>query len=804
MLKNYFKIAFRNLIKQKLFSFINIFGLAIGITCSILIILFVNYERSYDQFNKKADRTYRVAVSALIGNTKIDQTYSSAITFQKLLQDFPEIETGVKFLRFNDRTPVYIKNQIFYESKIYAVDSTFFDIFSIPLLYGNPITALIEPNSIVLSKDAALKYFGKTDVIGKVITFNISDERGFVNFKVSGVSQNVPANSHFHYTMLISLTSFPEWTNSQEWTRNNFISYIVLKKGTSKNEFDKKLKDFARKYMGGKKFDDWVAKGNYWKYYLQPITDIHLNSDLNGELEPNGNGTYVNIFSIIGIFILLIACINFMNLSAAKSSLRAKEVGLRKVIGSGKNKLIFQFLFESILLSYLALGIALIMIEVLLPYYRDFINRPLSMNYFGNINAIILLLLFGFFIGIISGSYPAFVLSSFKPITVLKNNALQKSKRFNFRNILVVVQFAISIFLIAGTIVIYSQLQYLQNKNLGFDKEQVLIVKNPDTVKKSIEPFKQALSGYNNIVNVSGSGSLPGTAFSNIGFGAEGIDNSFTLNLCVCDYNFQKVLKLKMVKGRFFSKEFQSDSSAVILNQKAADLLGWDNPIGKKINNFGKNKCVFHVIGVVNNFNYESLHQEIRPMALFYMGGYYKYDENYISIRVKTGNLSETIKFVESKWNEFSQGAPFEYSFLNDDFNSLYNNEMQTEHLFMVFSLLAIFIACLGLLGLASYIAELRTKEIGIRKVLGASVGKIVFSMSKEFVKWVVFANIIAWPAAYYIMNNWLKEFAYRININVWIFVLSGGIALLVALITVGFQAIKAAVANPVESLKYE
>lgn len=804
MLKNYFKIAFRNLIKQKLFSFINIFGLATGITCSILIILFVNYEKSYDQFNEKADRTYRIAVSALIGNTKIDQTYSSAITFKKLLQDFPEIETGVKFLGFDERTPVYINNKIFYESNIYAVDSTFYDVFSVPLLYGNPKTALIEPNSIVLSRSAALKYFGKTDVIGKIITFNISDERGFVDFKVSGVSENMPANSHFHYSMLISLNSFPEMINSQEWTYNNFISYIVLKEGTSKNQFEVKLKDFTRKYMGGKKFDEWVAKGNYWKYYLQPVTDIHLNSDLNGEFEPNGSGTYVNIFSLISIFILLIACINFMNLSTARSSLRAKEVGLRKVVGSGKNRLILQFLFESILLSYLALGIALIMVEILLPYYRNFVNRPVTMSYFGNINIILLLLLFGFLVGVISGSYPAFVLSSFKPITILKNNAIQKSNRFNFRNILVVVQFAISIFLIAGTMVIYRQLQYLQNKNLGFEKEQVVVVKNPDTIKKNIQPFKQALYSYNNIVNVSGSSSLPGTQFSNIGFGAEGVDHAFTLNLCVCDYNFQKTLKLEILKGRFFSKEFPTDSSAIILNQKAVDLLGWSNPIGKKINNWSKNRGNFHVIGVVKNFHYESLHQQIRPMALFYIGGYYKQIESYISIRVKTGDLSKTIKFVESKWNEFTHGAPFEYSFLNDDFNSLYNNEKQTEQLFLIFSFLAIFIACLGLLGLASYLAELRTKEIGIRKVLGASISRIVFSMSREFVKWVVFANIVAWPIAYYFINNWLQSFAYRTNISLWIFVLSGGIALLVALTTVIFQAVKAAIANPVNSLKYE
>ena len=804
MLKNYLKIAFRNLIKQKLFSFINISGLAVGITCSILIILFVNYEKSYDQFNIKADRTYRVAVSALIGNTKINQTYSSAITFQKLLQDFPEIETGVKFIKSNDKMPVYIKNKIFYESNIFAVDSTFYDVFTVPLIYGNSKTALIEPNSVVLSKNIALKYFGKTDVIGKIVTLELEDSRGPVDFKISGVSENMPSNSHFHYSMLISLTSFPELLNNQGWTQNSFISYIVLKKGVSRDQFEAKLKDFTRKYMGGKQFDEWVAKGNYWKYYLQPVTEIHLNSDLNGEFEPNGSSTYVNIFSLISIFILLIACINFMNLSTARSSLRAKEVGLRKVVGSGKYKLMFQFLFESIILSFLALGIALIMVEVLLPYYSNFISRPVSMSYFGNTHAIILLLLFGFLVGIISGSYPAFVLSSFKPITVLKNNAVQKSKHFNFRNILVVVQFAISIFLIGGTIIIYRQIQYLQNKNLGFDKEQVLVIKNPGTIEKNIRTFKQVLHNNNNIVDVSGSGSLPGTPFSNIGFGAEGVDNAFTLNLCVCDYDFQKTLKLEMLKGRFFSKEFPSDSSAVILNQKAAELLGSDDPIGKKINNWSQNKGVFHIIGIVKDFNYESLHKQIRPMALFYIGGYYKQTESYISIRIKTGNLPNTIKFVDIKWNEFSHGAPFEYSFLNDDFNNLYKNEMQTEKLFLVFSLLAIFIACLGLLGLASYIAELRTKEIGIKKVLGASVGRIVFSMSREFVKWVILANMVAWPAAYYFMNNWLHDFAYRINISLWVLVLSGGIALMIALATVSFQAIKAATANPVKSLKYE
>jgi putative ABC transport system permease protein len=803
MLKNYLKIAVRNLIKHKLFSVINISGLAIGITCSILIILFVNYESSYDAYHKKADRTYRLAVSALIGDTKIDQTYSSAITFTKLMEDFPEIETGVKFLKFNDPTPVYIDKKIFYESKIYAVDSVFYDVFTIPFLKGNPKTVLAEPNSIVLSRKSALKYFGTVNVVGKIITIFIDDEIGNVDFKISGVSENIPANSHFHYDMLISLTSFPFLLDSQEWTRNIFISYIVLKKGTSKDNFEEKLKTFTRKYMGGEKYDEWVAKGNYWTFYLQPLTDIHLTSNLNGEFEPNGNSTYVHIFSVISIIILLIACINFMNLSTAKSSLRAKEVGLRKVIGSGKINLIVQFLFESVLLSCLAMVISLVLVEIILPYYRNFINRPITINYFGSVSTVLVFIFGALLVGIISGSYPAFVLSSFQPIAVLKQKLTQKSKRFNFRNLLLTVQFTISVFLIAGTIIVFKQIQFLQNKNLGFEKEQVLVIKNPGTIDKNVKLFKQTLYNYNNIIDVSGSGSLPGTPFINCGFGAEG-NQGFTLNLCLCDYNFLNTLKLEMLKGRFFSDEYSSDSVAVILNEKAVQVLGWENPIGKKINSLGDNGIDFYVIGVVKDFHYESLHQTIRPMALFNIDGYYKYSQSYISARVTTGNLHETINYIKDKWNEFAPGAPFEFSFLNDDYNALYNNEKQTEQLFTIFSLLSIFIAGLGLYGLASFIAEVKTKEIGIKKVLGAKITSIVFSILKEFVKWIVIAIIIACPVVYYFMNEWLSDFAYRIDISWWVFLIAGCTALVIALVTVSYQAIKAAMANPVEALRYE
>lgn len=803
MIRNYIKIAFRNMRRHRMYSTINIAGLAIGIACSILIMLYVNYELSYDSYNKKADRTYRLAVSALVGNTKINQTYSSAITFTKLLQDFPEIETGLKIFTMG-RVPVHIGDRIFYESDGLAVDSTFYDVFSIKLLSGNPRKVLVEPKSVVLAKSTALKYFNSTDVTGRMITLDLPYGMGKETFRISGVSEDMPANSHFHYNYLLSLTSFPELINATGWSQNNFISYVVLKKGTSSSVFDQKLKDFTRKYLGGKKYDDWVAKGNFWIYYLQPLKDIHLTSDLNGEFEPGGNKTSVYIFSVVSIIILLIACINFMNLSTARSSLRAKEVGLRKVVGAGRKKLVTQLLMESVVTSYIALIVALIFVEIILPYYRSLVGIDISFSYFNNPGEIITLLLLGLVVGLVAGFYPAFVLSSFQPVKILKNEAIQKSGKFNFRNVLVIFQFAVSIILIVGTIIIYQQLQYLQNKDLGFDKEQVLVVNNPGSLGDRIKTFKESLKNYNNILDVSGSTSLPGENFSNIGFGAEGIDNNFTLNILSCDYDFASTLKLKMTAGRFFSPEFRSDSAAIIINQAAARLLGWKDPLGRKMNNWGKQRGDFHVIGVVKDYNYESLHQLVRPMALFLNGGYYRSTQKFISIRFKTGEIGKTIKYVNSRWNEFAPGAPFDYSFLDKDYDNLYKNEKQAMTLFTVFSGLAIFIACLGLFGLVAFTTERRAKEIGIRKILGASISGILIMLIKDFTRWVLIANIIAIPAAYYLMNNWLKDFAYRIDIGAGVFVLAGVMAFVIALSTVGFQALKAATSNPAKSLRYE
>ena len=804
MLKNYLKIAIRNALKHKGSSAINVIGLATGIACSILIFLFVRFELSYDAFHEKADRIHRVAVTALIGDTRIDQTYSSASTFEKLLAEFSEIETGTKILRLGT-VPVAVDEVTFYESEFYAVDEVFFDIFDIPLIHGDPTTVLANPNAVVITELTALKYFGDTNVVGELITASLPRRIGVRDLEIAGVSKDVPDNSHFHYDLLVSSSTFPAAINNPNWSANNFISYIVLKKGIAKDQVERNLDDFNRRNNGSDDYDAWLAQGNYWHFYLQPITDIHLNSDLNGEFEANGNKTYVYIFSVLSVIILLIACINFMNLSTARSSMRAREVGMRKVVGSGRKQLVGQFLIESLLLSFVALACGLLLVEVLLPHYGNLIGREIDISYLDSPLVIPSLIALGLLVGVVAGSYPAFVLSSFKPAAVLKGASTGDSKRGLFlRNGLIVFQFSISVFLIIGTITIYQQLEFVQEKKLGFEKEQVLVIENPGALGANVTVFKDVLRDHGSIADVSGSNTLPGTRFSNIGFGAEGVDESFTLNIGVCDYDYLETLKLSLERGRFFSRDFRSDSSAVVLNRKAVELLGWDNPIGKKINNWSNDMGNFTVIGVVDDYHYESLHQEIRPMALFLSGGYYTSTERFVSTRLNTANVSETLAFVEETWSRFAPGMPFMYSFLNQDYEDLYINEKQTKRLFTIFSLLAIFIACLGLFGLASFVADQKAREIGIRKVLGASVEGIVGNLSMNFTKWVILANVIAWPISFFLMNAWLQNFAYRIDMSPGAFILSSVLAVAIAVSTVSYQAVKASLANPVDALKHQ
>ena len=725
------------------------------------------------------------------------------MTFKTLLQDFPEIEQGVKFLPLGNII-VDADEKVFYESNAFAVDGNFFEVFSFPLVQGSPKTVLSQPNRVVITKEIACKYFGENKAVGKMLKIEFPGGPGTLDFEITGVSENVPVNSHFHYNFLISLASFPGLINEPEWTANNFVSYFVLKEGCSRKELEAKFPGFARKYMGGDKFDQWVAKGNHWEYFLQPLTEIHLYSDLDAELEPNGDAAYVYIFLVVAVFILLIACINFMNLTTAKSAARAKEVGLRKVVGSSRSNLVKQFLGESVIISFIALALAIVIVESLLPAYSNFIGRQLEIRYFDNFMVIPSLIALALLVGLLSGSYPAFFLSAFKPMSVLKGKLKEGAKSSWLRNTLVIFQYSISIILIIGTTVVYKQLNFIQNEKLGFDKEHVLVIKNPEVLSGNINSFKEKLLQYPGVQNVSLSQQIPGKTMMNIGFGAEGVKEGFPLNLCCCDPEFKDVMKLEMAQGRFFSRDYPTDSSAVIINETALKLYGWDQPINKRLNDWLEPQGIFHVIGVVKDFHYESMHQKVRPMGLFFLNGTYKWPANYISVRLNPGNIKQTIQWLENTWDAFSPKFPLEYSFLDEDYDRLYKNEQQTQKLFVIFSFLAISIACLGLLGLTSFMAEQRTKEIGIRKALGATVNHITVMLSKDFTKWVLAANLVAWPVAYLAMHRWLQDFAYRIGISWWMFVFAGMLAFIIAQLTISFQVLKAARKNPVESLQYE
>ncbi|MGC9342224.1 MAG: ABC transporter permease [Bacteroidales bacterium] len=790
MLKNYIVSAIRNINRQKVFSAINILGFSIGIACSILILIFVFHEISYDKFYQDSERIYRVAVEAKIGNTDIHQTHSSSLTFEKLLLEFPEIETGVKLIPI-EKIPVKESGIVHYEDRFVIADSTFFEVFPIGLIKGTEEDALKRPNTIAISNSIAKKYFGDEEPVGKILEVKFDYGLGVKEFEVTAVFNDVPNNSHFHYELLASSMTFPDLLNNPGWTANNFISYLKLKEGADPEYFDEKLKEFTRKYMGEEKFDAWVEEGNYWIYYLQPMTKIHLESDLNGEMEANGNKKYVILFAIISGLILLIATINFMNLSTAKSSLRAKEIGIRKVYGARRSSLVSQFLGESMVIAYISVFFAMIIAELLLPYYNNIIGRELSINY----KVLVPLMLgSGFIIGLFSGSYPSVFLSSFNTLKVLRSRSGDARTGEWMRRILVVFQFSISVVLIIATIVVFMQITYLQNKSLGFSKDNVLIVKNPGVLENKVISFKQDLASISGVLEVSGTNMIPGKSFSNIGFGAEGVDNSFTLNIGVCDVNYLKSLGVEMKAGRFFSESYPSDSSGIVINEKAANLLGWkEDAIGKKMNNWaGDNQGIFHVIGIFKDFHYESLHNEIRPMALFLNGGYYDFDEQYILIHYNTGDVASLISNVKAEWEKKST-EPFEFSFLEDDYNNLYINEIRTRRLFGFFTIISVIIASMGLFGLTSFIADQKKKEIGIRRVIGADIPRLVLYLNRQFIFWVLIANIIAWPLAWYFMSSWLENFAYRINLSVTIFIIASELSLLIAFGVMSLQTIKAA-----------
>lgn len=803
MIKHYITIAFRSLWRNKLHSVLNILGLATGITCFILILLFVRYELSYDRFNKYADRTYRIAVNGMLGSTEIHQTGTPPPLPEALYKEFPDVEAVTRIMKSDNFQAIYEKN-VFTEDNLFIVDSSFLDIFTVQFTAGNPAFALNQPGVMVITEKMAKKYFADEDPINKSINFKKGKSE--FSIRVTGVMKEFPGNSHFHPDFIISFLSFKGLYDGKNWFNNPAATYLKLRPNTNYKSLEERLPGFIAKYFfQGGSYSEWEKRGNFWRYSLQPLTKIHLTSKLNGEFEANGNEAYIYILSLAAIFVLVIACINYMNLYTAKSFIRAKEIGVRKSFGSTRLSLVKQLLLESVLLSFIAVCLAIIIVDFLLPYYINFTGKPLEFHYL-NLLSLTILGIFILIVGIFSGSYPAILLSSFRPAVIMKQKSGNKKNSISLRSILVILQFTISICLIAGTIMVYKQLQFLRYEFLGFNKENVIVIKNVSGLGNNANTFILKLSSDPHMQHVSMTSDIFGSNFINWGYGAEGKE-TFTLNTFYCDTAYVNALKLKMSDGRFFSSAYPSDSSGIVINEAAAKMLEWKEPLDKRMNLYTISKDL-HVIGVVKDFNYESKQTQIRPMAIILLNGIAKDNEytsaNFILARLNPGNPDTSIDFIKNAWTQLSNGEPFKYTFLDEEYNNLYRNEAKTQQLFLLFAILSVFIAGLGLFGLASYMALQRTKEVGVRKVNGATRGNIILLLTKNYAKWVLIAFVIACPVSWFILNRWLMNFAYHADLNWWIFLTSGAAALFIALSTVSWQAWRAATKNPVEALRYE
>lgn len=799
MFKNYLKIAIRNVQKHKGYAFINIVGLAIGMACCILIVTYILTELSYDKYHENADRIYRIGAEVSMGGFTGLLAVSNAPLGPVLHQDYPEVLNAIR-IRPLTKGLVKYEDRQFYEEGILYADNSIFDVFTFPMIKGDPKTALITAYSVVLTQETAKKYFRNEDPIGKVLKFNNLDD-----FTITGVVEDVPKNSHFTFDMLCSFeTFFAKNKGAREnWFNFNLHTYLLLPENHDFKELEKKFPALVDKYQGK------VIKGlgGELKYFLQPLTSIHLHSHLEGEISGNSNILYVYIFAAIALFILFIACINFMNLATARSATRAKEVGMRKVIGAHKKELIRQFLGESVIYCFLALIAALVLVQLTLPLFRSLSGTELRMNFAEMPWIIPGLLGFVLFVGIIAGSYPALFLSSFQPANVLKGSLKSGASNKRFRNILVVAQFIISVTLIIGTGIILNQLDYMKNTNLNFDKENVIFVRITDRkLQKSIDFIKEEFKQIPGVIKLGSSSVVPGQIADVTPYIPEGFpeDNSQLMESIDIDHDFLPALGIDIVEGRNFSTEFATDKKdAVLINETAVKKFGWKKPVGKTIKAPGGGIMQWRtktVIGVVKDFHLSSLHKIIMPL---FISNETRFTDT-ISIKISRNSTQETLGLLREKWKEIDPYRPFEYSFLDETFDSQYRSDERLSKIFASFTVFAIFIACLGLFGLASFMSEQRTKEIGIRKVLGASVPGIVVLLSKNFLMLVIIANIIAWPIAYFSMNTWLQNFAYRINIGLWIFILTGALSLCIALFTVSYQSIKASLLNPVDSIKYE
>ena len=799
MIKNYLKSALRNIKRHKGYAFINIAGLAIGMACCILILMYITAELSYDRYHEKADRIFRLGLDATMGGSTVVTPISNVPSALALVQDYPEVLDAVRIRTVSKRSVAY-EDRVFYENGILYADNSIFQIFTFPLIKGDPQTALKRAYTIVLTRETAERYFGSENPVGKILNYNNQ-----YDFTVTGVVENVPQNSHFTFDMLCSYETLYDLDREimEEWFNFMDYTYLLLPEGVDYRILENKFPALIEKYMGGM----LKALGGEIKFFLQPLTSIHLHSNLENEIRANSSITHIYIFTAIGIFILCIACINFMNLATARSATRAKEVGLRKVVGAARKELILQFLGESLIYSIFSLAIAILLVRLAMPFAESLSGRNMSLNMaempwlVPSLIGLVLLVAF------VAGSYPALFLSAFRPAQVLKGNLKAGSASSRLRSFLVVAQFIISISLIIGTGIILNQLRFMKNKNLGFEKENVIVIEVRDrSIRQSIESIKAEIRKIPGVLSVSSSSLVPGQEPSVQPFIPEGYTEKQAqlMEIFRVDHDFFPTLGMEIVQGRNFSPEYGTDSrSAVIINETAAKRYNWEDPIGKTIrvpsDEVGKWETLT-VVGVVRDFHRTSLHSVIAPQIIGNDPD--SFDE--LAIKFNPENAATTLSLIREKWKEVDPTRPFEYLYLDGLIDRQYGAEERLSDIFSAFSVFAVFIACLGLFGMASFAAEQRTKEIGIRKVLGASVPGIVVLLSKDFLKLIIAANVIAWPLAYFGMSRWLQNFAYKSGIGVWIFFLTGIIAVGIALATVSYQSIKAALLNPVDAIKYE
>ena len=813
MIRNYFLIAVRNMIRDRVFSAINIVGLAVGITCFLALFLFVQDELTYDQLGSAVNsgQIYRVYVKIAVNGSEETNSKTAQVLGPILQQNYPEVRSYARIGYFGSRAFKY-KDKLFRSGSIYAVDSTFFKIFALQFIEGDPASALVEPNSIVLTETAAKRIFGDESPIGKLLPTESGQ-----NFKVTALVKDFSQKSHFHCDYLESLSTYKI---NENWTDNWFSTYVVLQPGTDVADFEKKLQKVVVDKVGpviqkllGVPIDQFFGNGAAYSFHLQPFSSIHLYSqrdygiDLNTEWGDirTSDIIYTYMFSAIAVFILILAVINFMNLSTAKSARRAREVGVRKTFGSARSLLIFQFIGEAILTSSIAMLLAVFLLTLLLPSFNNLLERDLSLLIINKYWTAPILIGFSILVGVLAGSYPAFYLSSFIPAKVLKGNS-HESRKSLLRNGLVIFQFGISICLLVGTFVIKNQLDFIQNKNLGFNKEHLLSINNINLLGDHMETFREELLKNASIVSATNSSrmfntGIPGSAYL---FNKKTGTDPVLCQFIIADYDFLKTFHIELKQGRFFSKEFPADVDAVVVNEAAVAAFPTNDVIGKELVSLDArdNGHGYKIIGVISDFNYESLHTKVRPLVLHLKRE--GHPGNIFTVRIASDDMSNTIRYISDTWKELAPGEAMHYNFVDATLARLYVGEQKTNVVSVIFSSVAIFIACIGLFGLAAFVAEQRTKEIGIRKVLGATAGQVVVLLSREFAVWVLISNIIAWPVAWYVMRGWLKNFAFHTEMSVSYFLIAGIVTFLIASITVGFHAVKAAQANPVASMKVD